>query len=564
MVSSEVKDAKKIENVMQIYELIMKNLKDLVDQGRIATALAYSKAKSIHQGLSAVFDYFMVSDEIAEDFVFRQNGLDKFLKLMLNQSSSSADQNSHSQFEEEKIAVNGAEEQNQVTNTNNFASTDSADDEEDELVEFMNERLTKNDNENLSLKDPFEEPYPIKSVKRNITASDFVPNEFARTMTLIDSNISKAKDIASNMDWSVNKKGYRQRLISEKFDPGHNNEIWLLFKLNKFIEIKEIQIGFTNFWTIETEVYVEPSSVIIEAGMTEDELTLHPNASIWSLKKIDDKGFGNFGVTVYGINLYTFNQQNKSENLDGLIDSSFNSLQSIKARYIKVRIRNNFVTWLENSPLWNKYMKPKAIGINYCSIMGYDITNVGNIENTIADIKMKTASKILEMLFKGKFPTTLSRLSTSEEYTDYAKNHLDNLIKLLANDCTSRVVGLMLQTFVAYNKELGNWIIYKCLDLDWESKQVSLLYTLIKCNQEEYLGRLNIVKKFIFEQIAIMASTEDIKQNQIQKLLPFFSTFLDLVTLYTKNLNLKGSEKVQESSENIEAFRGKFWSDLNI
>ena len=55
-------------------------------------------------------------------------------------------------------------------------------------------------------------------------------------------------------------------------------------------------------------------------------------------------------------------------------------------------------------------MKPKAIGINYCSIMGYDITNVGNIENTIADIKMKTASKILEMLFKGKFPTTLSRL----------------------------------------------------------------------------------------------------------------------------------------------------------
>ena len=88
MVSSEVKDAKKIENVMQIYELIMKNLKDLVDQGRIATALAYSKAKSIHQGLSAVFDYFMVSDEIAEDFVFRQNGLDKFLKLMLNQTSS--------------------------------------------------------------------------------------------------------------------------------------------------------------------------------------------------------------------------------------------------------------------------------------------------------------------------------------------------------------------------------------------------------------------------------------------------------------------------------------------
>ena len=341
MVSSEVKDALKIENVMRIYHLIMKNLKYLVDQGRIAIALAYNKTKSIHQGLSAIFEYFMVSDEISEDFVFRQNGLDMFLKLMLNQTPPSVVKNNEN--EEEKIEINGKVEHTSKPKVNTFTLSDSLDDE-DEFVEFMKERLTKNKNENLSLKNHIEESYPVKSSTRNIAASDFVPNEFARTMTLIDSNISKAKDIASNMDWSVNKKGYRQRLISEKFDLGHNNEIWFLFKLNKFVEIKEIQIGFTNFWTIETEVYVEPSSVIIEAGMTEDELTLHPNASICSLKKIEDRGFANFGVTVYGLNLYTFNQPNNSENLEDLIDSSFNSLQSIKARYIKIRIRNNFLT----------------------------------------------------------------------------------------------------------------------------------------------------------------------------------------------------------------------------
>ena len=341
MVSSEVKDALKIENLMRIYHLIMKNLKYLVDQGRIAIALAYNKTKSIHQGLSAIFEYFMVSDEISEDFVFRQNGLDMFLKLMLNQTPPSVVKNNEN--EEEKIEINGKVEHTSQPKVNTFTLSDSLDDE-DEFVEFMKERLTKNKNENLSLKNHIEESYPVKSLTRKIVASDFVPNEFARTMTLIDSNISKAKDIASNMDWSVNKKGYRQRLISEKFDPGHNNEIWFLFKLNKFVEIKEIQIGFTNFWTIETEVYVEPSSVIIEAGMTEDELSLHPNASICSLKKIEDRGFANFGVTVYGLNLYTFNQPNNSENLEDLIDSSFNSLQSIKARYIKIRIKNNFLT----------------------------------------------------------------------------------------------------------------------------------------------------------------------------------------------------------------------------
>jgi hypothetical protein len=113
----------------------------------------------------------------------------------------------------------------------------------------------------------------LENKDKKVTSADFVLNEFARTMVLVDSNIAKAKEIASNMDWSVNKKGYRQRLISQKFEPEHNDEIWILFKLNRYIEIKDIQIGFTNFWTTDTEVYIEPSSVIIEAGMTQDETT---------------------------------------------------------------------------------------------------------------------------------------------------------------------------------------------------------------------------------------------------------------------------------------------------
>ena len=54
-----------------------------------------------------------------------------------------------------------------------------------------------------------------------------------------------------------------------------------------------------------------------------------------------------------------------------------------------------------------------------------------------------------------------------------------------------------------------------------------------------------------------MNNTEETDQKEIQKLLPFLSTFLDLVTLYSKNLNLKGNDKGQENSKNIEAFKGK-------
>jgi hypothetical protein len=110
-------------------------------------------------------------------------------------------------------------------------------------------------------------------MNRGVASGDFLPNEFARTMTLVNSNMEKVKELTANIDWSVNKKGYRQRLVYQKFDPEINNEIWMLFKLNRVVEIKEIQIGFTNFWTVDSEVYIEPSSVIVETGLTEHETT---------------------------------------------------------------------------------------------------------------------------------------------------------------------------------------------------------------------------------------------------------------------------------------------------
>jgi len=178
----------------------------------------------------------------------------------------------------EKSEVVPKEESTEIKEENKdeeYSAEESKDNEyqQNELLDFIQERLSKPTNDKIILEGKSEDIFVHNQLARSANSGDFVPNEFARTMTLADSNISKAKEMVANMDWSVNKKGYRQRLISQKFEPEHNNEIWLLFKLNRFIEIKEIQIGFTNFWTVETEVYIEPSSVIIEAGMTEDEMS---------------------------------------------------------------------------------------------------------------------------------------------------------------------------------------------------------------------------------------------------------------------------------------------------
>jgi hypothetical protein len=169
--------------------------------------------------------------------VFSQKGLDYFLRLMLSEEEDSTQQESL-----------GGEET------------------EDELVEFLKARGNKESEEE-------EKGEVVGHLNRAIQQADFLTNEFARTMTLVDSNIEKVKELVSNMDWSVNKKGYRQRLVFQKYGPEHNNEIWLYFKLNRVVEIKEIQIGIANFWTVDSEVYIEPSSIIVEVGMDENKTT---------------------------------------------------------------------------------------------------------------------------------------------------------------------------------------------------------------------------------------------------------------------------------------------------
>ena len=90
-------------------------------------------------------------------------------------------------------------------------------------------------------------------------------------MIWIDSNIPKGKELTPNTDWSANKKGYRQRIISQRYEPDQNCEILLLFKLSRTVWIQEIQVGFTSFWTSDSEVYIKLSCVIIEAGISENE-----------------------------------------------------------------------------------------------------------------------------------------------------------------------------------------------------------------------------------------------------------------------------------------------------
>jgi len=61
------------------------------------------------------------------------------------------------------------------------------------------------------------------------------------------------------------------------------------------------------------------------------------------------------------------------------------------------------LTCLENSPLAVKFQKPVAMGVNYISIMGFDMTKVGKYLGHIKQEQKKTALEVLSIICSGDF-----------------------------------------------------------------------------------------------------------------------------------------------------------------
>ena len=72
----------------------------------------------------------------------------------------------------------------------------------------------------------------------------------------------------------------------------------MLFKLNQNSLIREIQIGFVNYWASESEVCIEPLTVLVQGGMDKDNLQ-----HICALDIITDTAFLSVNSTIFAKNL---------------------------------------------------------------------------------------------------------------------------------------------------------------------------------------------------------------------------------------------------------------------
>lgn len=78
----------------------------------------------------------------------------------------------------------------------------------------------------------------------------------------------------------------------------------MLFQLESPALIREIQIAFINFWQIENEVFLEPLTVVVSAGLDEKYLT-----EVCTLELIKDNAFTSVHATIFGKNMLQFKDE---------------------------------------------------------------------------------------------------------------------------------------------------------------------------------------------------------------------------------------------------------------
>lgn len=291
----------------------------------------------------------------------------------------------------------------------------------------------------------------------------------------------------ARIDWTANKRVYKHKAYIKQKAGTQNLEFSMLFKLEFPALIREIQIAFINFWQIENEVYLEPLSVLVKAGMDPSQLN-----QICTLDIAKDNAFNSVHATVFGKNLLEFKDeagkvfhaansaaQDIGSQIEHVIKKKLESIGNFKAQYISFHMRRNALTCLENSPLATRILKPQSLSINYISVTGYNLNNVkGKYADLVNRGQKKSAMEIMSFVCQGEFSSALKVISNQKETIDKIKEQFDFLASLATKNANISIEPIFIK-ISTYNKEMGDWIIKRLIAKEGSAANASLTGKLI-------------------------------------------------------------------------------------
>src|SRR3569833_12697 len=95
-------------------------------------------------------------------------------------------------------------------------------------------------------------------------------------------------------------------------------------------------------------------------------------------------------------------------------------------------MRRYVLTCLENSPLSTKFTKQVAFGINFISILGFDLTRVGEYISQIKQEQKKTALEVLSIICSGDFQQILKVIANQQKTIEKMKKSFNLLLSLVS------------------------------------------------------------------------------------------------------------------------------------
>ncbi len=344
------------------------------------------------------------------------------------------------------------------------------------------------------------EPTDNGGKKEQFSPNLLLDEDFAKDMNLIECTGETNLSSLHHINWCTYKGGQRSKIYTKQFKEGGRDEVVMAFELKKYIEIKEIQLSFINFWGMDNFEHLDVSSVTVDIGTAKSMFSY-----LCTLDKVHDKSLEVHGVTVFGRNMSAYDEAiSKSDP----IAQKLNSLKNAKAKYIRFTIRTGVKVAFSGTQA-SKSNKQKALGINYFSIIGYDSSGVTQVPAYISSKNQKVAYKLLNMFQLKTFRGCLKDFANTPAITNQLKVNFHTLASLMTPE--KPTIEPFLIALCTHNADLGKWILQELIR-SRESKGSALFMVQICLSNLEKVGESQaLVLSFILKEL------EQLEQKRVEK-----------------------------------------------
>ena len=345
------------------------------------------------------------------------------------------------------------------------------------------------------------------------TTEDPKEEEFANKLTVIN---QPGQTWNIPPDWSTHKKGGEARILLLNMTGAFYNEYTLVLKMDKTVEVNQIRIGFHTVLTEFTDKVIGiPSSIVVEGGTSESNLT-----HIGSLQPINDGGYTEYAIKVYGINF-----QRIQEGAGRSINTSLESLSQKKVSHLRFRFARPVVNLVEElSLLSGKLYKNVALSVSFVSIMGIDTKKNADILKKTTETQEKYALQIISKICSQQFAKTLEVIANDQTIISKIKSSFDALTALLIpHEAWLTPIFLAI---ASHNNQMGDWIISRFLDLNRSREHARIVGEIVLIQEEFIFSRVIQLHKFIlFEIKRIILLSKAESMNKFNRLVPFIEAF---------------------------------------